>query len=394
MGRSEPNDRAVLSAALSAGETISGGALGSLLASFIIEAAAYLRKRASVSPAELLERLAGVDLGGKGHPFDDIDPSEATAGYRLSVARSLALHLPEFRDTPATDILAVGAFCHPDNIPVDVLADALDCPQPEVEGWLSALADVSIVNYADTVSVHRLMQQVVRVEIGKDRSREGLTKLVGALAGRFADPLDYRNWPMQDRYAAHAERAVAYAESLADVPEAGRLGNHLGVYLWNRARLEAALGALRAAERIDRKACGDDHPNVGTVVNNIGLVLQDRGDLAGALKRYEEAERIDRKAYGDHNPRLASHVNSIASVLYARGDMEGAREKALEAFDIRIRTLGPRSLDTLLNARNLVAVGVDPIAEARRIAGDKVAQKLRRALAEEGEKPDAESSPT
>ncbi|HUW84890.1 MAG TPA: FxSxx-COOH system tetratricopeptide repeat protein [Phycisphaerae bacterium] len=525
-------------------------------------AAAYLRKRANVLPAELLERLAGVDVGDKRHPLDEIDPSEATAGYRMRVARSLALHLPEFCDTPAMDILAVAAFCHPDNIPIDVFTNALDCPRQDVERWLSALADVSIVKYGETVSVHRLMQQVVRVEIGPERRREALTKLVAALADRFARALDYRNWAMQDRYAAHAERVVARAETVGDIPEAGRLGNQLGVYLWNRGRLDAALAVLKAAERInrkvygdehpkvarnvnntggvlqdqgdlagalacyreaeridrraydddhpevatdvnnigsvlyakgdlsgalecfekserigrkaygddhpdvatdvnnigevlrqqgdlagalkrfeeaeridrktyadehpnvatrvnnigevlrqqgdlagalkrfreaeqiDRKAYGDDHPDVATIVNNIGRVLKDQGDLPGALERYREAERIDRKAYGDDHPDVATDVGNIGVVLYARGDTQGAREKALEAFDIRIRRLGPRSLDTLSGARNLVAVGVDPIAEARRIAGDEVAEQLRGWLAEDGEKPDPESSQT
>jgi len=46
-------------------------------------------------------------------------------------------------------------------------------------------------------------------------------------------------------------------------------------------------------------------------------------------------------------------------------------------------SLGPRSLDTLQSAGNLRAVGVDPIALARQIAGDAVARELQAALTEQ-----------
>jgi len=128
---------------------------------------------------------------------------------------------------------------------------------------------------------------------------------------------------------------------------------------------------------------GDDHPRVATTLNNIGNVLQDKGDLDGALKCYREAERIDRAAFGDDHPNIAIRANNIGSVLLARGDRDGARRMAGEALRIGVRTFGPRSLDTLLWARNYAAVGGDPIALAREAAGDEAAEALRQALEEE-----------
>jgi hypothetical protein len=96
-------------------------------------AASYLRKRPSVTPGELLERLEQAELGNKEHLLEKLDPNEHTAGYRLSVARSLSLHLPDFSETPAMDILAVAAFCHPDNIPIDLLSDTPDLSPESVE---------------------------------------------------------------------------------------------------------------------------------------------------------------------------------------------------------------------------------------------------------------------
>ena len=125
---------------------------------------------------------------------------------------------------------------------------------------------------------------MVRVEIGKDECRGALTTLVARLGNRFEEPDDYRNWSMQDGYAAHAEAAVHHAERWGKIVKAGFLGNQCGLYLKNRARFDAALAVSRAAERIDRAAFGNDDPRVATIVNNIGTLLQDQGDLDGALK--------------------------------------------------------------------------------------------------------------
>ena len=115
-------------------------------------------------------------------------------------------------------------------------------------------------------------------------------------------------------------------------------------------------------------------------VNNIGSVLQAKGDLDGALAAYREAERIDRAAFGDDHPNVARDLNNSATVLFGQGNREAAAEMFQQTFDIHIRRLGPRSLETLQTARNLRACGRDPVALARRIAGDEAAEELARLL--------------
>jgi len=165
-----------------------------------------------------------------------------------------------------------------------------------------------------------------------------------------------------------------------DHPEVARDVNNIGTVLKAKGDLEGALAAYREAERIDRAAFGDDHPNVAIRVNNIGSVLKATGDLDGALAAYREAERIDRAAFGDDHPNVARDVNNIGGVLHDQGDRRAATGMYERAFDICLRRLGPRALETLTSARNLRACGADAIALARRIAGDAAAEELAKLL--------------
>ena len=156
--------------------------------------------------------------------------------------------------------------------------------------------------------------------------------------------------------------------------------NNIGIVLHDKGDLHGAMKCHREAERIDRAAYGDTHPAVARDVNNIGSVLQDKGDLDGALKYYREAECIDRAAYGDDHPEVATDVNNIGSVLRVKGNLDGARERYREAFGIFLTTEGPQSPSTLTCARNLVELKADPVALAREIAGNDVADQLAAAL--------------
>jgi tetratricopeptide (TPR) repeat protein len=160
--------------------------------------------------------------------------------------------------------------------------------------------------------------------------------------------------------------------------------SNIGIVLQAKGDLDGAMRCFREAERIDRAAFGNDHPNVAIRMNNIGTVLIATGDLDSAMRCFREAERINRAAFGNDHPNVATDVNNIGSVLKAKGDLDLARACYRESFCICIRLLGPRALNTLQSARNLRAIGVDPIALAREIAGPEAAAELAERLGADG----------
>ncbi len=161
-----------------------------------------------------------------------------------------------------------------------------------------------------------------------------------------------------------------------DHPDVARDVNNRGNVLQAKGELDGALACYREAERIDRAAFGDDHPNVAIRVNNRGSVLRAKGELDGALACFQEAERIDRAAFGNDHPNVATCVNNRGFVLQDKGELDGALACYREAFSIWLRKLGPRAGNTLLGARNLAALGVDPVKLAGELAGPEVAAEF------------------
>lgn len=318
-------------------------------------AAAYLRRFPNVTPLDLLGRLQRAELGEAKHIFEGMDPRDV-GPYKLKVAASLSLHLSRFKSKPEMALLNLAAFCHPASIPIEVFFDAMNLSREEVEGALRNLAELSLIEYKQTISLHRLTQEVARSRLAPDERRASVLALVSALRPRFVDALDYRNWAGQDRFAAHARAALSHALATGEVEGAGNLGNQLGLLLQNRARFDEALAALLDAERIDRAVLGDNHPEVAAVVNNIGGVLLDKGDLGGVLERYREAERICRAVYGDDHPNVAIVVNNIGGVLRVKGDFDGALERYRESERIDRAAYGADHPNVAIRVNNIGSV--------------------------------------
>jgi tetratricopeptide (TPR) repeat protein len=101
------------------------------------------------------------------------------------------------------------------------------------------------------------------------------------------------------------------------------------------------------AEKIDRRALGNDHPHVATDLNNRAVLLKQMGRLEEAMPLYEEAEKIDRRTFGNDHPYVAIDLNNRAMLLRRMGKKEEANRLGLEALAIYERALGPDHPDTI-----------------------------------------------
>jgi tetratricopeptide (TPR) repeat protein len=269
---------------------------------------------------------------------------------------------------PAAALVNLCAFLAPDDIPLDIVQQAPELPEPLAEAAsdavqfddaIGALRRFSLVSRSgDVLSVHRLVQAVTR-----ERMAEEARKLWAAAAARTVNrafPIeshDVRTWPACSRLLAHALAGADHCEPLAvATDETARLLHQAGIYLHGRAEFARARACLERALKIYEATYGPEHPNVATVVNNLGLVLQDQGDLAAARACHERAVRIDEAAYGPEHPNVAAVVNNLGAVLKAQGELAGARACFERALKIDETAYGPDHPEVATDVNNLGAV--------------------------------------
>ena len=221
---------------------------------------------------------------------------------------------------------------------------------------IKALRQYSLIDASgEGLSVHRLVQAVVRDRLGED-DRKGWTEtVVRLLSAAFTfDSDDVQTWHQCSRLLPHALAAAAHAETREVAPEVTlHILNQTGVYLHGRAEFAEAKVLYDRALPLAEEAYGPDHPPVAVIVNNLGLVLRDLGDLQGAKEHYERALKIDEKTYGPDHPHVAIRVSNLGGVLQDLGDRKGAKELYERALTIFQKSLGEDHLSTATVRNNL-----------------------------------------
>ncbi|MFH1109132.1 MAG: tetratricopeptide repeat protein [Planctomycetota bacterium] len=354
----------------------------------------YLRSFPNKSPRDLLKKLQSADIGDKKSLLDELDPAELGTNYRHKVAQSLTLHLPAFENTTAMTLLSLASYCHPDDISIDLLADAAqrllrlseprdssraDARPPSAtvpsgdpidldsaQKALRKLADLSIVDYKDKISLHRLTQQAVRSQNPRKTRDSLLTALLGVLNQRFAKTLYApENWAMQDQHAAHAVACISHAEAI-EPTQVAVLANQVALYFENRARFAEAEPLMRRALDIDEKSYGPNHPDVARDLNNLAQLLQATNRLADAEPLMRRALDIDEKSYGPNHPNVAIRLNNLAQLLQDTNCLAEAEPLMRRALDIDEKSYGPQHPEVATDLNNLAQLLQDTnrLAEA------------------------------
>ncbi|CAN5551905.1 hypothetical protein BH24GEM3_BH24GEM3_10770 [soil metagenome] len=273
------------------------------------QAGAFIEASGStISAYRDLYRKQGKEL--RARPAESAEyPHSVATTYEISIQR-LAAEAPA-----ATELLNLLAFAAPEALPLSALTGAGEALLPELQelagdpiARVDAIAAIRKLSLAqvveDGVSMHRVVQAVVRDRVGTERSQEIIATLVEVLSAAF--PFDQHNpetWPSSAELLPHVLQSTEHAVAMDVKSESlGRLLNGAGLYLRVRAEFAQAKAAFERALRIFERVLGPEHPNVATLVNNLGIMLRDLGDHAGAKAAYERALRIFEHFLGPDHP--------------------------------------------------------------------------------------------
>ena len=280
--------------------------------------------------------------------------------------------------SPASiDLLRLSAFFAPYPIPYEMilegaseldelLASALASPRggdfaldrhlTPLDRLLNPLKRHSLVRHyyeERFYAVHRLVQAALRDELNAAEFTNLAERAVKVLNRTFPEA-DYANWPRCERLLPHALTAQTWIER-EDLrfPEAARLLDRVGFYLYNRARYTEAEPLFRQALAIRKKTLDSDHPDTATSLNNLGVLLRFRGLYGEAESLLCRSLAIREQALGRDHPDTAISLNNLALLLQAQGRYGEAEDQFRQALAIREKTPGPNHPDTAYTFHDL-----------------------------------------
>lgn len=270
-------------------------------------------------------------------------------GYQQTVATTWSISLATVAETmpAAAGLLGLFAYLAPDGIPRDLvprhrqalpapLADAAADPLTYADA-IGLLVRFSLVAATETsLSLHRLVQVVVRDSHGAEGRRTHAAAATGLLAAAF--PFHTREpatWPRCEELLPHALAVTRHAADLGAAPhQAGWLLDCAGSYLYERFQFRAARRVFERALGIDEAAYGPDDPAVAIDLHNLAVVALDLGALADSRALLERALRIVEAVYGPEHEAVAGVRIALGRTLQNLGDWPAARHQLERTLEV------------------------------------------------------------
>ena len=301
--------------------------------------------------AELLNRRGGLVPG---HPDS------------VATTWSLAFEHVEGANPAAIELMRFCAFLAPDAIPEELISEGapylgsilqpVAADRSKLNAALAELLKYSLIRRdatTHTLTIHRLVQAVIKDEMDEETQRHWAERAVQAASQVFPynEPAP---WPHSQRYLPHAlvcEELIKEWNLTLD--EAAALLNNAGFYLKNRGQYREAAPLMQYALTIGETRYGRDHPNTSSLLHNLAILYNDQGKYEEAEPLYQRALAIREKVLGPEHPDTASTLNSLAILYKNQGKYEEAEQLHQRALAIREKVLGPEHPDTALTLDNL-----------------------------------------
>ncbi|PZO38967.1 MAG: tetratricopeptide repeat protein [Shackletoniella antarctica] len=296
--------------------------------------------------------------------------------YPDSVATTWALNLKQIEDTAAAAaaLLRYSAFLHPDVIPFNLftqgaaelgeplataLADAADDPL-EIYDLLNPLCSYSLIRVepaSQSFSLHRLVQEVIRADLGDDACQtwvEPLFKAIKRVLPEKSKDLDYADWPVLAALVNHVQELANHCQQ-QDIAstEAADVFHDMGTYLVERGQYALAKPLLQQALELRQGLLENEHEDIAFSFDILGQLEDYQGRYSDAEPLYQEALAMRKRLLGDEHPDVAGSLNNLALLYYNQGRYSDAEPLYQEALAMCKRLLGDEHPDVATSLNNL-----------------------------------------
>jgi tetratricopeptide (TPR) repeat protein len=329
----------------------------------IDQAGAYIEE----TPSTLGEYLDLYKAEGKAlrAARGELAPDHAS----VSVTFSLAFKQVAERSQAAADLILACACLGPDAIPEEIftegaaaLGDVLGGATTSLAQFAKLLREATRYSLIErqpaqrTLKIHRVVQGVLKDEMGDAAYRQWTERVVRALDTVFPD-VEVTTWGRCERLLAHAQACVDHIARCGFLfPEAARLLNRVGHYLHERARYAEAEQPYGRALAIREQALGPEHPDVARSLNHLAALYGAQGQYGKAERLYRRALAIREQALGREHPDVARSLNNLAALYGTQGQYGKAEPLYRRALAILEQALGPEHPDVAASLNNLAAL--------------------------------------
>ncbi len=287
-------------------------------------------------------------------PVDHPEPVAATW--------SLSFQQVEQESLAAADLLRLLAFLYPEAIPEEIIITgavelgptlhSIASDPLKVNEAIELLLRYSLIRRTPEVkslSIHRLVQAVLKDGMNKDTQRLWAERTIRAVNRAFPD-VELQTWERCQRCLPHAYICATYIEEhgLA-FPEAARLFNEAATYLVEYGRYQQAESLLLTTLAVRQQILEANHPDTARTLNDLGELYLNQGKYQEAETLLQEALAIRQQALGEAHPDVAQTLHNLANLYRAQGAYVKAEPFYLQALHIRETTVG---IDSSLVARS------------------------------------------
>jgi tetratricopeptide (TPR) repeat protein/DNA-binding XRE family transcriptional regulator len=281
-------------------------------------------------------------IGGGEHP------SSVTATFVL------ASEQVEREHRAAADLLRVCAFLHAEAIPEELFGEGGEHLGPELASLavdsaqfdeaIAVLRRYSLVQrqgQTRTLSLHRLVQAVLRSRMNEQEQVRWMERVITALNALFPEAAHEvrgqceRLLPHVLEYAASLPDQVAHQEALAEVLRKA------ADYLRNSAQYGQAELLYQRSLYIFELVLGPEHLSVARLFHNFALLYRIQGKYEQAETLCEKALRIREQALGPMHPDVISSLNMLANFYSEEGKYKQAEPLHQRVLRIREQILEP-----------------------------------------------------
>ncbi|MGA2008927.1 MAG: FxSxx-COOH system tetratricopeptide repeat protein [Solirubrobacteraceae bacterium] len=295
-------------------------------------------------------------------PAQELFTSRPEPSYEQTVASTwrASIAAASARAPRAGDALALAAHLGPDAIPRSLFGVLIDPEQPgermRLATALGALARASLATVDDeTVSVHRLLQKVVRDDARARGDQTPITRALAALDQAFpADPADPSRWPHSECLLSHV---IALADGAAQLGDAvsrliGLLNRACTYLIWAGDGARGLALARRSAAAAEH-TLGRDHRETLTARYWTAVALRQTGRAEEAMACCESLVADQERILGARDPDTLRSRNHLATVLRAAGRVTEAIAILDPLVADSAQILGIEHPETLTTRHNL-----------------------------------------